>query len=182
LLAGPLILLDIPIPIHKLIVLSKFAPANKMGPSKFGEEMNTKTLVPKQDRQKQKWYVIDAEGKVLGRLATKVATILRGKDSPLFTPHLDMGAYVVVINADKISLTGKKIGTKKYFWHTGYPAGLKEVPVEKMMAQHPERVIERAVKGMLPHNRLGRRLNQKLFIYTGNEHPHGAQKPEKIEI
>ncbi len=144
--------------------------------------MNTKTLVPTQDRQKQKWYLIDAEGKVLGRLATKVATILRGKDNPLFTPHLDMGAFVVIVNAEKIALTGKKLGTKKYFWHTGYPAGLKEVPVEKLIVEHPERVIQWAVKGMLPHNRLGRRLNQKLFVYVGNEHPHGGQKPEKIEI
>jgi large subunit ribosomal protein L13 len=153
-----------------------------MGFSRFGAEMNTKTLVPTQDRQKQKWFVIDAEGKVLGRLATKVATLLRGKDNPLYTPHLDMGAFVVIINAEKIALTGKKLETKKYFWHSGYPGGLKEVPVEKLLAQHPERVVQWAVKGMLPHNRLGRRLNKKLFVYIGSEHPHASQKPEKIEI
>jgi large subunit ribosomal protein L13 len=144
--------------------------------------MNTKTLVPTQDRQQQKWYLIDAEGKVLGRLATKVATMLRGKDSPLYTPHLDMGAFVIIVNAEKIALTGKKLGTKKYFWHSGYPGGLKEVPVQKLIAQHPERVVQYAVKGMLPHNRLGRRLNKKLFVYTGSEHPHSGQKPEKIEV
>ncbi len=144
--------------------------------------MEGKTLVPKQDRQAQKWYLIDAEGKVLGRLATKIATIIRGKDTPLFTPHLDMGAFVIVINAEKIALTGKKLATKKYYWHTGYPGGLKEIPVDKLLAQHPERVVRWAVKGMLPHNRLGRRLNQKLFVYTGNEHPHAGQKPEKIDI
>jgi large subunit ribosomal protein L13 len=144
--------------------------------------METKTVVPKQDRQSQKWYLIDAEGQVLGRLATKVATLLRGKNSPLFTPHLDMGAYVVIINADKIQLTGRKLAAKTYAWHTGYPGGLKKTPISKLFANHPERVIIWAVKGMLPHNRLGRRLNQKLFVYTGGTHPHGAQKPEKIEI
>jgi len=144
--------------------------------------MDSKTFVPKQDRQKQKWYLVDAEGKVLGRLATKIATLLRGKDNPLFTPHLDMGAYVIVINADKISLTGKKLSSKTYRWHSGYPEGLKAVPVTKVLARHPERVIIWAVKGMLPHNRLGRRLNQKLFVYTGAAHPHAGQKPEKIEF
>jgi large subunit ribosomal protein L13 len=144
--------------------------------------MNTKTLVPTQDRQQQKWYLIDAEGKVLGRLATKVATLLRGKDNPLYTPHLDMGSFVVIINAEKIALTGKKLGTKKYFWHSGYPGGLKEIPVEKLIVQHPERVVQWAVKGMLPHNRLGRRLNKKLFVYVGAEHPHASQKPEKLAL
>jgi large subunit ribosomal protein L13 len=144
--------------------------------------MNNKTLVPTQDRTKQKWYLIDAEGKVLGRLATKIASMIRGKDSPLYTPHLDMGAFVVVINADKIALTGKKLSLKRYFWHSGYPTGLKEVPVTRMLAEHPERVVRRAVTGMLPHNRLGRRLGKKLFVYVGNEHPHAGQKPEKVEI
>jgi large subunit ribosomal protein L13 len=119
---------------------------------------------------------------VLGRLATKTATLLRGKNSPLFTPHLDMGAYVVIINASKVQLTGRKLGEKTYRWHTGYPGGLKALPVSRLFDNHPERVIQWAVKGMLPHNRLGRRLNQKLFIYTGGAHPHAAQKPEKIEI
>lgn len=144
--------------------------------------MDTKTLVPKQDRLKQKWYLIDAEGKILGRLATRVATIIRGKDNPLFTPHLDMGAYVVVVNAGKVALSGKKNENKEYIWYTGYPGGLRRTTVSKMLVKHPERVIQNAVKGMLPHNRLGRRLNLKLFVYTGKDHPHASQKPEKIEI
>jgi large subunit ribosomal protein L13 len=144
--------------------------------------MNTRTLVPKQDRQKQKWFLIDAEGKILGRLATRVATVIRGKDSPLFTPHLDMGAYVVIVNADKVVLSGKKSSSKKYVSYSGYPGGLKEVSVARMFEKYPERVIRKAVRGMLPHNRLGRRLNRKLFVYSGPSHPHAAQKPEKLEI
>ena len=144
--------------------------------------METKTFVPKQDRQQQKWYLINAEGKVLGRLATKVATLLRGKDSPLFTPHLDMGAYVVVINAEKVQLTGRKLANKIYRWHSVSPGVLKTVPVSRYSANRPERVLQWAIKGMLPHNRLGRRLNQKLFIYSGGAHPHAAQKTTKIEI
>jgi len=144
--------------------------------------MESKTLVPKQDRANQKWYVIDAEGKVLGRLAAKIATLIRGKNSPLFTPHLDMGAFVVVTNAEKVTFTGKKMTDKEYIWYTGYPGGLRRTSVRKMLNQHPERVIQEAVKGMLPHNRLGRRLNKKLLIYTGKDHPHAAQKPEKIDF
>jgi large subunit ribosomal protein L13 len=144
--------------------------------------MNTRTFVPKQNRQNQKWFLIDADGRPLGRLATRVATTLRGKDSPLFTPHLDMGAYVIVVNAAKVALSGKKLLSKKYYSYSGYPGGLKEVAVSKMLERHPQRVIEKAVKGMLPRNRLGRRLNRKLFVYAGKDHPHAAQKPEKIEI
>jgi large subunit ribosomal protein L13 len=144
--------------------------------------MNSKTFVPKQDRQQQKWFVIDAEGKVLGRLATKIATMIRGKDNPMFTPHLDMGAYVVVLNAEKIVLTGRKIEQKKYLAYSGYPGGLKETPVQRLLQKHPERVIEKAVKGMLPKNRLGRRLNRKLFVYAGPDHPHKSQKPEKVDF
>ena len=144
--------------------------------------MDSKTLIPKQDRQNQKWFLIDAEGKILGRLATRIATILRGKDNPLFTPHLDMGAYVVVINADKVALTGTKTARKKYYSYTGYPGGLKETTVAAMMEKHPERVLEKAVRGMLPRNRLGRRLHKKLFVYTGDKHPHSAQKPEPLVI
>jgi large subunit ribosomal protein L13 len=135
--------------------------------------MNSKTFVPSQDRQQQKWYLIDAEGKVLGRLASRIATMIRGKDNPLFTPHLDMGAYI---------LSGKKWNTKKYYSYSGYPGGLKETPVLRLLERHPERIIEKAVKGMLPHNRLGRRLNKKLFVYAGENHPHRSQKPENIEI
>ncbi|MEE9555531.1 MAG: 50S ribosomal protein L13 [candidate division Zixibacteria bacterium] len=144
--------------------------------------MNSKTLIPKQDRTIQKWYLIDADGKVLGRMATRIATMLRGKDNPLFTPHLDMGAYVVVVNAEKVALTGSKLSQKKYYSYSGYPGGLKETSVATMLAKHPERVLEKAVKGMLPRNRLGRRLHSKLYVYSGTEHPHAAQKPEKIDI
>lgn len=144
--------------------------------------MDTKTFVPKQNRQNQRWYLIDADGKRLGRLATRAATTLRGKDTPLFTPHLDMGGYVVVINAAKVALSGKKLLLKKYYSYSGYPGGLKEVTIGKMLEKYPERVIEKAVKGMLPRNRLGRRLNKKLYVYAGKDHPHAAQKPEKIEI
>lgn len=144
--------------------------------------MNTKTFVPNQDRQKQKWYLIDAEGKILGRLASRIAGLIRGKDNPLFTPHLDMGSFVVVINAEKVVLSGKKWNMKKYYSYSGYPGGLKETPVLRLLEKHPERIIEKAVKGMLPHNRLGRRLNKKLFVYAGDKHPHQAQKPEKMDI
>lgn len=144
--------------------------------------MNTKTFVPKEDRQNQKWYLIDAEGKVLGRLASRIAGLIRGKDNPLFTPHLDMGAYVIVINAEKVVLSGKKWNMKKYYSYSGYPGGLKETPVLRLLEKNPEKIIEKAVKGMIPHNRLGKRLNRKLFVYAGGKHPHKAQKPEKIEI
>jgi len=144
--------------------------------------MNSKTLIPKQDRQNQKWYLIDAEGKVLGRMASKIATLLRGKDNPLFTPHLDMGAYVIVVNAEKAVLTGMKLSQKKYYSYTGYPGGLKVTTPEKLLQTHPERILEKAVKGMLPRNKLGRRLHQKLYVYTGSEHPHAGQKPEKLDI
>jgi large subunit ribosomal protein L13 len=144
--------------------------------------MNSKTFVPTQERDKQKWYLIDADGKVLGRLASRIATLIRGKDNPLFTPHLDMGAYVIVINAEKVTLTGKKWNMKRYYSYTGYPGGLKEISVMHLLEKHPERIIEKAVKGMLPHNRLGRRLNKKLFVYAGDKHPHQAQKPELLEL
>ncbi len=143
--------------------------------------MNSKTLIPRQDRSSQKWFLIDAEGKVLGRMASRIAVMLRGKDNPLFTPHLDMGVYVVVVNAEKIFLSGNKVTGKKYYSYSGYPGGLKETTVATLLAKHPERVIERAVKGMLPRNRLGRRLLSKLYVYAGPNHPHAAQKPEKID-
>jgi large subunit ribosomal protein L13 len=108
--------------------------------------------------------------------------MIRGKDTPIFTPHLDTGANIVVVNAEKIALSGKKMEQKKYYSYTGYPGGLKETPVARVLAKHPERVIEKAVKGMLPKNRLGRKLNKKLFVYAGPDHPHKAQKPEKVDI
>ena len=125
----------------------------------------------------RKWYVVDADGVVLGRLATRVATILRGKHKPTFTPHLDMGDHVVVVNADKVHLTGRKRTDKLYRWHTGYIGGLREVTAETMIRSHPERVVEWAVQGMLPKNRLGKAMAKKLKVYRGAEHPHAAQQP-----
>lgn len=136
----------------------------------------------KPEELQRKWYVIDAAGQPLGRLASEVASILRGKHTPRFTPHVDTGDFVIVINAEKVVLTGKKLKQKKYRYHTGYPGGLKEVSYETLMAKHPEKVIEMAVKGMLPHNRLGRQMYKKLKVYRGAEHPHQAQKPEVWEL
>jgi large subunit ribosomal protein L13 len=128
----------------------------------------------------RKWFVVDAEGKVLGRLATRVATILRGKHKPTFTPHIDTGDHVVVVNAEKIHLTGRKLQNKFYRWHTGYIGALREVNAETMLKTHPERVIEWAVQGMLPKNRLGRAMARKLKVYRGPDHPHQAQRPEPL--
>lgn len=126
----------------------------------------------------RKWYVVDADGRVLGRLATQIATLLRGKHKPVYTPHLDVGDHVVVVNAAKVHLTGRKLKNKVYRWHTGYIGGLREVTAEKMLRTHPERVIEWAVQGMLPKGRLGRTMARKLKVYGGPEHPHAAQRPE----
>jgi large subunit ribosomal protein L13 len=128
----------------------------------------------------RKWFVVDADGKVLGRLATRVATILRGKHKPTFTPHIDTGDHVVVVNAEKIHLTGRKLQNKFYRWHTGYIGALREVNAETMLKTHPERVIEWAVQGMLPKNRLGRAMARKLKVYRGPDHPHQAQRPEPL--
>ncbi len=130
----------------------------------------------------RKWYVIDAEGKVLGRLASEVATILRGKHKPIYTPHVDTGDYVIIINADKVRLTGKKLEQKEYRYHTGYPGGLRSIPYSRMMKENPEKAIQLAVKGMLPKNRLGRQMIKKLKVYSGPEHNHEAQKPEVYEF
>ena len=146
------------------------------------EGENMPTPMPKENEIERKWYVVDAEGKVLGRLATRVATILRGKHKPLFAPHLDVGDHVVVLNAEKIHLTGRKLQNKQYRWHTGYIGGLREVSAEKMLKTHPERVIEWAVQGMLPKNRLGRAMAKKLKVYRGAAHPHQAQQPQALEI
>ena len=140
------------------------------------------TPMPKENEIERKWYVVDADGKVLGRLATRVATILRGKHKPLFAPHLDVGDHVVVLNAEKVHLTGRKLQNKQYRWHTGYIGGLREVSAEKMLKTHPERVIEWAVQGMLPKNRLGRAMAKKLKVYRGAAHPHQAQQPQELEI
>ena len=130
----------------------------------------------------RKWYVIDAEGQRLGRLASEVATLLRGKHKPTYTPHVDTGDYVIVINAEKIELTGKKLTDKMYYRHSGYPGGLKERTAGEMLDRHPERVIEIAVKGMLPKGALGRKMFKKLHVYSGPEHNNHAQQPEVYEL
>ncbi len=140
-----------------------------------------KTYVPKKEEIERKWYVIDASGKPLGRVATQIATILRGKHKPIYTPFMDTGDYVVVINADKVILTGGKEEKKVYYKHSGYPGGIKAIPYKKMKERFPERVIRIAVKGMIPHNSLGRKMLKKLKIYKGSEHPHKAQMPELIK-
>jgi len=128
----------------------------------------------------RKWYLIDAEGEILGRLATQIATILRGKNKPTYTPSMDLGDYVVVINAEKIKVTGNKLKGKIYRYHTSYPGGLKSVTLETLLKKKPELVVKKAVQGMIPHTKLGRAMIKKLKIYKGNEHPHQAQKLENI--
>ena len=130
----------------------------------------------------RKWYVVDAEGKTLGRLAAEVAKVLRGKHKPTFTPHVDTGDHVIVINAEKITVTGKKLIQKEYFRHSGYPGGSHFMKLGMMLEKHPERVVEMAVRGMLPKNKLGAQQYRKLNVYAGSEHPHAAQKPEVLEI
>ena len=130
----------------------------------------------------RKWYVVDAEGKTLGRLASEVAKVLRGKNKPIFTPHIDTGDYVIVVNADKVKVTGKKLDQKIYYHHSDYIGGMKETTLREMMNKHPERVIEYAVKGMLPKGPLGREMITKLHVYAGADHKHQAQKPEVLEI
>ena len=130
----------------------------------------------------RKWYVVDAEGKTLGRLASEVAKVLRGKNKAIFTPHIDTGDYVIVVNAEKIKVTGKKMDQKIYYHHSDYVGGMKETTLREMLNKHPERVIEFAVKGMLPKGPLGRQMYTKLFVYAGPDHKHEAQKPKTIDI
>jgi large subunit ribosomal protein L13 len=141
-----------------------------------------KTLFVKPADVERKWFVIDAQGKVLGRVAAKVASIVRGKEKPIFAPHQEMGDYVVVVNADKIVLTGRKVQQKLYHHHTGYVGGLKTVNYEKLAARHPTSPLELAIRGMLPKGPLGRKLLKNVKVYTGSEHPHVAQNPETIEF
>ena len=140
------------------------------------------TYSPKPGEIERQWHVIDAADVVLGRLATHAATLLRGKHKPVFAPHVDTGDFVIVINAGKVALTGNKRQTKVAYRHSGYPGGLKQIGYEELLAKRPERAIELAVKGMLPHNRLGRQLIRKLKVYAGSEHPHAAQQPKPFEI
>jgi len=141
-----------------------------------------KTFVAKEHEIEKKWYLVDATDKVLGRLASEIAVLLRGKHKPIFTPHMDAGDYVVVVNADKVTLTGRKLEKKIYYHHSGYVGGLKEIPAKEMLLRRPENLLRLAVKGMLPKNSLGRRQLTKLKIYASPDHPHQVQKPEKLEI
>ncbi len=141
-----------------------------------------KTFMAKAEEVKRKWYVVDAEGKPLGRLASEVASILRGKNKPEFTPHVDTGDHVIVINAEKVVLTGNKLEQKYYRHHSLYPGGMKEIQYKHLMETRPEKAIELAVKGMLPKNSLGRQMYRKLKVYKGSEHNHQAQQPENLEI
>lgn len=128
------------------------------------------------------WYVVDAEGKTLGRLASRLASVLRGKHKPIFTPWLDCGDYVIVVNVDKVKVTGKRLDDKMYYRHSGYIGGLKSVTLRRQLEKHPDRVLAAAVRRMLPHNRLGRQMFKKLKLYAGGEHPHAAQKPKSLEL
>ena len=148
----------------------------------FEEEIPLKTFMPKAADITRKWYVVDAEGQVFGRVASQVASILRGKNKPIYTPHVDTGDYVIIINADKIVMTGKKLDQKVYYHHSGYVGGLKETKYRKLLAEKPEFAIRRAVVGMLPKGPLGRQMARKLKVYSGSEHEHAAQNPEKIEL
>jgi large subunit ribosomal protein L13 len=140
------------------------------------------TPMPAEHEIERQWMVVDATDQVLGRLASRVATILRGKHKPTYAPHLDVGDHVIVINAERVHLTGKKLRDKQYRWHTGYIGGLREVSAETMLRTHPERVIEWAVQGMLPKNRLGKAMARKLKVYKGAAHPHQAQQPKPLEV
>jgi large subunit ribosomal protein L13 len=136
----------------------------------------------KNETVERDWYVVDAADKTLGRLASEIAQYIRGKHKPTFTPHVDMGDYVIVVNAEKIKLTGKKWDDKKHYSHTNYPGGINEITYRELRAKNPEFIIEKAVKGMLPHNKLGRKMVKKLKVYSGPNHPHQAQQPEQLEL
>ena len=141
-----------------------------------------KTFMQKKETVERNWYVIDAEGKNLGRVATKAAHILRGKHKPTFTPHIDCGDYVIIVNAAKVNLTGNKLNDKMYYNHSGYPGGLRERNAKTMIENYPEEMMERAIKGMLPKGRLGRAMYKKLFVYAGSEHNQQAQKPIEMKV
>jgi large subunit ribosomal protein L13 len=141
-----------------------------------------RTFTAKKEEIERNWYVVDAEGQTLGRLASRIAPILKGKHKPSYTPHLDCGDYIVVINADKVRVTGRKKDQKFYYRHSGYPGGLSSISLRDQLDRFPERVLQSAVKGMLPKNRLGRRMIKKLKVYAGDSHPHQAQQPKPLEL
>jgi large subunit ribosomal protein L13 len=140
-----------------------------------------KTYVTKPNEIEREWFVVDARGQTLGRLASRIASILRGKHKPTFAPNVDAGDFVIVINADQIHVTGKKMDDKMYYRHSGYPGGIRQMPLREMLNRHPTRAVEKAVRGMLPKNRLGRKMAKKLKVYAGAEHPHQAQQPKALE-
>ncbi|HEX8356308.1 MAG TPA: 50S ribosomal protein L13 [Segetibacter sp.] len=147
--------------------------------------MNTlsyKTVSANKSNVDKQWIVVDAEGEILGRLSSKIAMVIRGKNKPSYTPHVDCGDNVIVINADKVKLTGNKMGDKTYVRYTGYPGGQRFISPKELLAKHPERIVEKAVRGMLPKNRLGRALYKNLHVYAGGEHPHAAQSPKAIKL
>ena len=141
-----------------------------------------KSFMQKKENIERNWYVVDAEGKTLGRVATQVAHVLRGKHKVTYTPYVDCGDYVIIVNADKVVFTVNKLDNKKYYNHSGFPGGLRERTAKEMINNYPEEMVERAVKGMLPHNRLGRAMGKKLFVYSGPDHKHEAQQPKTLEI
>lgn len=145
-------------------------------------ETSPKTIFFKPEQAAHKWFVVDAEGKILGRLASEVARILRGKHKPRFTPNFDLGDHVIIINAEKVNLTGKRVELKQLYHNTGYPGGARFEYVKDLLKVNPEKVVEHAVKGMLPHNRLGRQIFKKLKVYRGSSHPHVAQNPEVLSL
>ncbi|MFW5999156.1 MAG: 50S ribosomal protein L13 [Halanaerobiaceae bacterium] len=140
------------------------------------------TYMARPNEVERKWYVVDAEGKTLGRLATRIAEVLRGKHKPTFTPHVDTGDYVIVVNAAEVKLTGNKWEQKKYYHHSQYPGGLREMSYEELRKKRPELIVKNAVKGMLPHNKLGEKIFKKLKVYTTSDHPHEAQQPEELKL
>jgi large subunit ribosomal protein L13 len=141
-----------------------------------------KTYATKPSDIRRDWYIVDAEGQTLGRLATRIAAVLKGKHKPIYTPSMDTGDYVIVVNAEKVVATGRKMDEKMYYRHTGFPGGLRTINLREQLAKHPDRVLLAAVRGMLPHNRLGRAMFKKLKVYAGAEHPHAAHKPKKLEL
>jgi large subunit ribosomal protein L13 len=141
-----------------------------------------KTFVTKPAEVERNWYVVDADGENLGRLASKIAVILRGKHKPIYSPSVDCGDYVIVLNAEKITVTGRRLDQKVYYHHSGYPGGIKSITLRDQLEKHPTRPVELAVKGMLPKNKLGRKMLKKLKVYAGSEHPHEAQQPEDLEL
>ena len=141
-----------------------------------------RTFTQKQEEIERNWYIVDAEGETLGRLASRIAPILKGKHKPIYTPHLDCGDFVIIVNAEKVRVTGRKMDQKLYHRHSGYPGGLRSISLKDQLAKHPERVLQAAIRGMLPKNRLGRRMLKKLKVYAGDSHPHQAQQPRPLEL